>query len=357
MTIVPGPSLNNGHRPPVTTRSTRRRLLLAACALLLSSPGVSAQERGATVVEWAPDGNVIIAARGLLGRFSLDSPQEELLDKSGVTFALSPDGARLAVAGRDRLEIRRYNDWSVEATYGLPEGEGPRELVTVAWSPDGRTLAGGSRTGHLLLWDMGSQELWADLGIEPPTALVHLAFSADSVRLLAAFDDGRAILWDLEQKKEVGRYGTSRSGQESSKAETESLFSALSPDGRRVLANYFLLAPGEHRDVKNQVEEEFAVLDDGGRELWHRAGSGVEFTRGGDGVLALVPPFRIVALYRADNGENLRVFEPPEFVRSLYLVRQSPDGTKLLGIGTDETSKQVMVVWDFATARVLKTRR
>jgi len=335
-----------------------RRLLLSTLLLLLlaAAPGL-AQERGSTVVEWAPDGNVLIASRGLLGRFSLDSPQEELLDKSGVTFALSPDGARLAVAARDRLEIRRYTDWSVEATFALPESTGLHELVAVAWSPDGTTLAGGTRTGHLLLWDVGSQEMWADLSVEPVSPVSRLAFSADSVRLLAAFDDGRAILWDLEQQEEVRRYGTSRSAQDPSRAETESAISALSPDGRRILSNYFLLAPGEHREEKGQLEEEFAVLDDQGRELWYRAGYGVEFTRDSAGVLALVPPFRIAALYRASDAEALRVFEPPEFVRSLYLVRQSPDGTRLLGIGTDEQSKQVMVVWDFATARVLKTRR
>lgn len=334
-----------------------RRLLLATLLLFLATAALGAQERGATVVEWAPDGNVLIAARGLLGRFSLDSPQEELLDKSGVTFAMSPDRQRLAVAGRERLEIRRYNDWSAEATFALPEAPALRDLVAVAWSPDGRTLAAGTRSGHLLLYDVESQEMWADLGVEPPTPLSRLAFSADSVRLLSAFDDGRAILWDLELQKEVRRYGTARSAQDPSKAETESMISALSPGGRLVLANHMLLAPEEHREVEGQLGEEFAVLDDEGRELWHRAGYGVEFTRGGDGVLALVPPFRIAALYRADNAESVQVFEPPEFVRSLYLVRQTPDGTKLLGIGTDETSKQVMVVWDFATARVLKTRR
>ena len=325
--------------------------------LLLAAIPTLAQERGETVVEWAPDGNVLVAARGLLGRFSLDSAQEELLDKTGVTFALSPDSVRLAVAGRDRLEIRRYADWSVAAAFALPDSDALRDLVAVAWSPDGATLAAGTRTGHLLLWDVGSQEMWADLGVEPPSPISHLAFSADSVRLLTAFDDGRAILWDIEQQEEVQRYGTARSAQDPSRAETENTISALSPDGRRVLSNHLLLAPEERMVEKGQVGEEFAVLDDQGRELWYRAGYGVEFTRDSTGVLALVPPFRIAALYRADNAESVQVFEPPEFVRSLYLVRQSPDGTKLLGIGEDEQSKQVMVVWDFATARVLQTRR
>ena len=146
-----------------------RRLSLVTLLLVLGATALWAQERGGAVVEWAPDGNVLIAARGLLGRFSLDSPQEELLDKSGVTFALSPDGARLGVAGRERLEIRRYADWSVEATFTLPEAAGLRELGAVTWSPDGKTLAAGTRTGHLLLWEVASQEMWADLGVEPPT--------------------------------------------------------------------------------------------------------------------------------------------------------------------------------------------
>ena len=84
-------------------RASLRRFLLLLLWVVLSVPTV-AQERGGAIVEWAPDGNVLIAARGLLGRFSLDSPQEELLDKSGVTFALSPDGTVARVFPKVRVD-------------------------------------------------------------------------------------------------------------------------------------------------------------------------------------------------------------------------------------------------------------
>ncbi len=50
------------------------------------------------------------------------------------------------------------------------------------------------------------------------------------------------------------------------------------------------------------------------------------------------------------------MFEPPEEVLVLYLVRLSPDGKFLLGVGEDHRG-QVLVLWDFATARVLETHR
>ncbi|MGH9787328.1 MAG: WD40 repeat domain-containing protein [Candidatus Acidiferrales bacterium] len=304
-------------------------------------------EGGAPAVEWAPDGKILIAARGLLGRFDLDSSQEELLDSAGLSFALSPDGARLALAGTNRLELHNYPGLEESASLPLPESAAARALVAVAWSPDGETLAVGTHTGHIHLWDVETQELWADLGVEPPAGVSRLAFSADSARLLTAFEDGRAVLWDIEQQREVHRFDRPQ-------GEQEAVVVALSPDGQRVLTTRIRL-----REETGEAAEdaEIVLLNDAGRELWRRAGYAVEFTRDGSGVLALTPPYRIAALYRTADAEALRVFEPPEFVRSLYVVRHSPDGAKLLGIGEDETANQVMVVWDFASARVLKTRR
>jgi hypothetical protein len=103
-------------------------------------------------------------------------------------------------------------------------------------------------------------------------------------------------------------------------------------------------------------EAEMVMLDDRGGEAWRRSGYGVEFTPDGEAVLALAPPFRIAALYRGSDAQALRTFEPPEGVNILHAVRLSPDGTRLLGEGEDFYG-QILIVWDFATARILKTRR
>jgi hypothetical protein len=119
----------------------------------------------------------------------------------------------------------------------------------------------------------------------------------------------------------------------------------LSPDGDRVLATWLA---GE--------EAEMLMLNRRGGVAWQRSGYGVEFTPDGTAVLALAPPFRIAALYRTSDAQALRTFEPPEGVRLLHAVRLSPQGTQLLGVGEDFYG-QILIVWDFATARIRRTRR
>lgn len=292
------------------------------------------------VVEWAADGKVLIAASNLLARFDLDSDREELLDASGSTFALSPDGQRLALGGPNRLELRTYPGFERQATLSLPEGT---EITALAWSPDGATLAAGTQAGHTLLSEVSSRELWADLGVEPASRVERLRFAADSARLLAAYEDGRAVLWDIVAREEVHRFSPARNLR--GELEGETAVVALGPDGRRLLAN----------QVRDE-NAEFVLLDAQGGVAWRRAGYGLDFTPDGGGVLALAPPFRIAALYRTADAEALRIFEPPESVTTLYLVRLSPDGKFLLGVGEDPLG-QVLILWDFLTARVLKTRR
>lgn len=313
----------------------------AALVALALAAATSAQDRaGPPVVEWAADGKVLIAAGGLLARFDLDSDREEMLIGSEAAFAFNPDGARLALATGGRLELRGYPDFRLQATLPLSDRV---EVTALAWSPEGRTLAAGTRTGHVLLWEVEGAELWADLGVEPASPVERLRFSADAVRLLSAYDDGRAVLWDIVARQEVRRIERPRNPQGELEGETSVM--DLSPDGRTVLATRV-----------RQDNAELVLLDDAGTARWRRAGYGVEFTRDGEALLALAPPFRIAVLYRVADAEALRVFEPPEAVTTLYLVRRSPDGKLLLGVGEDHRG-QVLVVWDFLTARVLKTRR
>lgn len=76
----------------------------------------------------------------------LGLPSEEAMD-----CALAPDGARVVVSdSQQRLSIRRLADGAVERTADLP----PHELhASLAWSPDGRTIAAGTYVGKVLLLD------------------------------------------------------------------------------------------------------------------------------------------------------------------------------------------------------------
>ena len=320
--------------------------------LLVAALCLPAQAQRAPVVAWVGDAQVLIGAGGLLARFDLATGEEELLGETEATFALSPEGKRLALARGRWIELRSYPGLDLQGRL-----EPPAELTVgvLAWSPEGATLAAGTAEGHILLWTVEGRELWADLAVKPASPVERLVFSADGVRLLSAFSDGRAVLRDIERREALHRFDLPRTVGGQPDTSAQNVVVDLSPDGRHVLATQVRPSEAEAEDGAG-VEAGVLLLDDRGQLRWRRSGYGVEFTRDGAALLALVPPFRIAGLYRTSDAQALRVFEPPEEVLVLYLVRQSPDGKFLLGVGEDHQG-QVLVLWDFATAQVLETHR
>lgn len=343
------------------TLLTLAAVLAAALPRALRSQAPGLGSKTAPVLAWASDDHLLINNNGLLARFDLNSTKEELLDDTVIAFALHPAGKLMAVASPDEVSLRSYPGFEWLAALPLheharPETSGAPAADTVqalAWSPGGETLAGGTASGHVLLWEVDAAlpdsgqpeaaELWADLEVAPAAAVTQLSFSADGTRLLAVFEDARAVLWDLERREELQRFSPAPVADEELPRESSAMI--LSPDGRRLL----------HTWVRGE-QSEMSLLDAGGKILWRRAGLGVQFTPDGAAVLALAPPYRIAALYRAENAAALRVFEPPEGVERLLAVRLNPAGTRLAGV-TASRLGQGLVVWDAATARVLKTRR
>ena len=322
-------------------------IAIIVATFTLAAQGPGAPSLAPPVVEWAPDGKILITSGGLLARFDLDTGEEELLDRFGGTFTISPDGKTLALARGTVIELRSYPKLAPEVQVWPPEGE---EITALAWAPDGKRLAAGTDAGRVLVWALEAGELVSDWQPASPGTPVRLKFSADGLRLLAAFAEGHAVLLEFAQKgKEAAQLKVARQFEavvlsgKNERVQTE--VQDLTPDGRRILLTR---VRGEESDV--------VLLDDAGKEVWRRAGYAMEFTRDGTGVLALGWPFRIAALYATTDAGALRVYEPPPEVGLLYFVRQSPDGTLLLGVGEDNRTK-VLVLWEFETGRLLAVHR
>ncbi len=115
----------------------------------------------------------------------------------GVTsVAYRPDGKTLASAGRDST-VRLWDMETYENTETLHAHTD--EVTSVAFSPlDGNTLASASLDGTVRLWDMITREYTITLATpEDEGAFFDIAFSPDGATI-ASVDGGRTVrLWDV----------------------------------------------------------------------------------------------------------------------------------------------------------------
>lgn len=125
-------------------------------------------------------------------RWGLPDGAKARLGKGWIhDFAYSPDGTQLAVA--THIGIWLY-DAHTMAELRLLTGQN-LGFLSVAYSPDGRTVASGSQNGRLWLWDATTGEHKHSL--EGHTqAIWSVVFSLDNGMLASGSDDNTIRLWD-----------------------------------------------------------------------------------------------------------------------------------------------------------------
>ncbi len=105
-----------------------------------------------------------------------------------------PDSARYLVSGGDDQRVRRW-DRKKGTWEALTQHE--HRVCSVAYSPDGKTIASGSDDTNVLLWDTDKGEVshrfaHSELGIKA------VAFSPDGKYLAAGGEDQLVYVWDLK---------------------------------------------------------------------------------------------------------------------------------------------------------------
>jgi WD40 repeat protein len=113
--------------------------------------------------------------------------------------AVHPEGTRVAIAAEGRVRLQGWDESTTEPV--LLEGSTP-ELSSLAWSPDGRWIAGAGGPGFfgasLRLWDATrGREVAVEL--DQPGLIRALEFSPSGQRLAIAGDSPFVTLWDMSR--------------------------------------------------------------------------------------------------------------------------------------------------------------
>ena len=182
---------------------------------------------GVTSVAFSPDGKTL-AAGGINGGFNAGSSESEgaiwiwslaSSPKAGnslrigggpvTSVAFSPDGKTLATGGDDGT-ARLWNVATLQQVSNpLTSGGGP--VTSLAFSPDGKTLAVGGTDdndgdGTVQLWDVATSEQIGDVLNPGSGAVSSMAFSPAGKTLAAADGNGPARLWDVAYLQDTASY-------------------------------------------------------------------------------------------------------------------------------------------------------
>jgi WD40 repeat protein len=259
----------------------------------------------------------------------LGSFRERQWGSADLTF--SPDSKRLATVTewRSFLDFWDSATGRSDSTYDVGFGGGN---FSVAYAPDGRSLALGCRDGSVLLWDLAAAAVTHTL--RGHTATVRsLAFSPDGGFLASAGSDGSVKLWDPASGREIANY----------RGHSGPVWRVcFSSDSKRIASL------GTDGTVKLwQIMEGPDVLTLGGNEGWAFR---VAFTP--DGKRLLTGSFNHVQIRDVETAKTLRTLRlGTGGVQGLAL---SPDGRQVAASG--EFAK-TFDLWDVGTGRRLVTFR
>ncbi len=245
------------------------------------------------------------------------------------TVAFSPQGKTLASGNYDGT-IRLWNAATGQQIGKTLNDSRAGEVLSVAFSPDGKTLASGNQNGTIQLWNVASGQQ-----IRPPLnghagKVNSVAFSHDGTTL-ASGSDNAVQLWNAATGQLTENYSVA-----SNIGPVNAV--AFSPDGQT-------LASGNQNGTillwnaaTGQLTENYSVASNNGPV------NSVAFSP--DGQTLASGSNGEVQLWNAATGQPTGTLQTGD-VKSVNSVAFSPDGSTLASGSDDQTVR----LWDTATGQ------
>lgn len=334
-------------------RNNRIARIGLAAALVMVVTSVARSQRPELVVEtrdahlvWSvaisPDGHVLASGGSdhAIRLWDLVSDHESrTLTGHGErvnTVAFSPD-SRILASGAGYVDVPSESAdntiklWDVASGQVLRTLGGHRDpVLSVAFSPDGRTLASGGDDVRIKLWDVASgRELRTMVGDAK-----SIAFSPDG-RILASGGDKTIALWDVASGRKLRTLAGYRFGVESV---------AFSPDGRTLVA-----MATEGRDTHDTIEVWDVASGRESRTLVGPSASiGLTVAFSPDGrILASGWDDNTIRLWDVTSWRELRTIEGHS--NGVSSIVFSPDGRYIFSGSWDGSDR----LWDAASGNQL----